>query len=150
MPKAEFYAAWYAIIENEKGEVLFMKRAEDSPFRGGAYQVPAGHLEWEESMIDCVIRESKEELDIDILEKDCEVVHISHRVAKDRVYFDFYVKVKKYSWELKINEPHKHSELRFFDIENIPESEKDLFSYDLDIIKSVKKWEKFSDLVLKS
>jgi 8-oxo-dGTP pyrophosphatase MutT (NUDIX family) len=32
-------------------------------------------------MIECAIRESKEELNIDILEKDCEVVHISHRVS---------------------------------------------------------------------
>jgi len=148
MAKAEFYAAWYMIIENKKWEILFMKRV-NTWFRDGAYQVPAGHLEWEETMIDCVIREVKEELDIDIVKKDCEVAHISHRVAKDRVYFDFYVKIKKYSWELKINESHKCIELKFINIENISESEKDLFSYDLDIIKDVRKWEKFSDLVLK-
>jgi len=147
MAIAEFYAAWYMIIENEKWEVLFMKRV-NTWFRDGTYQVPAGHLEQEESMIDCVIRETKEELDIDILEKDCEVVHISHRVSKDRVYFDFYVKVKKYSWELKINEPHKCSELKFIDLDNIQESEKYLFSYDLGIIKDVRKWWKFSDIVL--
>jgi len=31
------------------------------------------------------------QLDIDI--KDCKIVHISHRIAPDRAYFDFYVKV---------------------------------------------------------
>ena len=151
MAKAEFYAATYMIIENEKKEVLFMKRA-NTGFRDGAFQVPAWHLEGEESMIKWAIREAKEELDIDVLEKDCEVVHISHRISPQnrgwnvRVYFDVYVKIKKFSWELKINEPEKCSELKFIDIENIKEEEKELFSYDLDIIKKIKAWEKFSEI----
>ncbi len=145
MAKAEFYGAVYMIIENEKWEVLFMRRA-NTGFRDGAFQVPAGHLEWSESMIDCAIRESKEELDIDILEKDCEVVHISHRVSSDRVYFDVYVKVRKYSWEPKINEPEKCSELRFIDIDHISEEDKNLFSYDLDIVRKVGNGECFSEV----
>ena len=145
MAKSEFYAAAYMIIENELWEYLFMKRA-NTGFRDGAFQIPAGHLEWTESMVNCAIRESKEELDIDILEKDCEVVHISHRVTKDRVYFDFYVKIKKYFWKFKINVPEKCSELKFIDINNILENQKDLFSYDLDIIKMIQNLECFSEI----
>ena len=143
MAKAEFYAATYMIIENEKKEVLFMRRA-NTWFRDWAFQVPAGHLEWEESMLDCAKRESKEELNIDII--DAEVVHISHRVAPDRVYFDVYVKVKKYNWEPKINEPEKCSEFKFIDIDNILEEDKNLFSYDLDLIKNIRVWECFSEV----
>ena len=126
-----------------------MKRV-NTGFRDGEYQVPAWHMDGNETMIDCSIREAKEELDIDI--KDCEVVHISHRISKqekkldNREYFDVYVKVNKYSWEIKINEPEKCSELVFIDIENIPENEKKLFSYDLDIIKKIKKWDYFSEI----
>jgi len=151
MAKPEFYSAAYMIIENNNWEILFMKRA-NTWFRDGAYQIPAGHLEWKESMIDCAIRESKEELDIDILKEDCEVAHISHRVSpqnrnnNSRVYFDVYVKINKYSWKLKINEPHKCSELKFIDINNIIDEEKDLFSYDLDIIKMFRDWKKFSEI----
>jgi ADP-ribose pyrophosphatase YjhB (NUDIX family) len=86
-------------------------------------------------MIDCIKREAKEELDIDI--KDCKIVHISHRIAPNRAYFDFYAKVISYDGELKINEPQKCSELKFIDINNISDKEKDLFSYDLDIIKKI-------------
>ena len=143
MAKPEFYAAGYMFIENDKWEYLFMKRA-NTGFRDGAYQVPAGHLEWEESMIDCIKREAKEELDIDI--KDCKIVHISHRIAPNRVYFDFYAKVISYGGELKINEPQKCSELKFIDINNISDKEKDLFSYDLDIIKKIENWECFSEI----
>jgi len=143
MEKQIFYAAAYIIIENEKWEILFMKRA-NTGFRDGEYQVPAGHMDGNETMIDCSIREAKEELDIDI--KDCHIVHISHRLASDREYFDVYVKVNKYSWEIKINEPEKCSELVFIDINNIPENEKKLFSYDLDIVKKIKNGEYFSEV----
>ncbi len=47
MAKAEFYGAVYMIIENKKGEVLFMRKS-NTGFRDGAFQVPAGHLEWED------------------------------------------------------------------------------------------------------
>ena len=86
------------------------------------------------------------------LKENCEVVHISHRVSpqenksETRIYFDIYVKINNYFWKLKINEPHKCSELKFVDINNISESEKDLFSYDLEIIKMVKNWENFSEI----
>jgi len=151
MTKPNFYAAAYIIIENNLWEVLFIKRA-NTGFRDGAYQVPAGHMDWNENMITCAIREAKEEIDIDILESDCNIVHISHRISPQNVgwsfreYFDIYVKVKKYSWDLKINEPHKCSELKFIDIDNIPDSEKNLFSYDLDVIKMINNWEGFSEI----
>jgi len=101
MRKPKFYAAAYAIIENEKWEILFMRR-QNTWFRDWYFQVPAGHLEGEESIKFWLIREMEEELWINILESDCEIKHISHRVSKDnRVYFDVYIEVKKYSWEKK-------------------------------------------------
>jgi ADP-ribose pyrophosphatase YjhB (NUDIX family) len=151
MQNPNFYAAAYMIIENEKWETLFMKR-QNTWFRDWYFQLPAGHLEWEESMIDCAIRESKEELCIDILEKDLSVVHISHRISPQekwwdtRVYFDIYVKIKQYFWTPVIGEPEKCSELKFIDIENISKEDKNLFYYDLDIVKKIKKWEKFSEV----
>lgn len=148
MRKPEFYAAAYAIIENEKWEFLFMRR-QNTWFRDWAFQVPAGHLEGKESMKYWFIREMEEELGIKILEKDCEIKHVSHRISiDDRVYFDVYVKINKYSWEIKNTEPEKCSELKFIDIENISDNEKDLFWYDLEVIKKIQNWENFSEIIL--
>jgi 8-oxo-dGTP pyrophosphatase MutT (NUDIX family) len=36
-------------------------------------------------MVDCAIRESKEELNIDIDKNDLSVVHISHRVSPQNI-----------------------------------------------------------------
>lgn len=145
MAKPEFYSAAYIIIENELWEVLFMRRA-NTWFRDGGFQLPAGHLEWEETMIDCAIRESKEELCIDIKKEDAEVVHISHRVAPWRVYFDIYVKVDKYSWEISIWEPEKCSELKFINIDNLKEEDKKDFAYDLDIVRNIRNGDRFSEV----
>ena len=150
MRKPEFYAAAYAIIENEKWEILFMRR-QNTWFRDWHFQVPAGHLEGEESMKYWFIREMQEELWIKILESDCDIKHISHRVSKQnnsdaRVYFDIYIQVKKYSWEIKNTEPEKCSELKFIDINNISDEEKKFFWYDVEVIKKIKKWEYFSEI----
>ena len=152
MRNPEFYAAVYAIIKNKAWEILFMKR-QNTWFKDWCFQIPAGHLEWKESLKYGFIREMKEELWIDILEKDCEIQHISHRISKqdiwdDRVYFDSYIEVQKYSWEIKNTEPEKCSELKFIDINNISESDKELFWYDLEVIRKIKKWEKFSEIIM--
>jgi 8-oxo-dGTP pyrophosphatase MutT (NUDIX family) len=61
------------------------------------YQLPSGHLEGKETMKDCIIRELKEELNIDILEKDINILHITHCITPERVYFNIYAEVLKYS-----------------------------------------------------
>ena len=58
------------IVENEKGEVLFIERKDN-----GQIGLPAGSLEEDETIEECIIREVKKETGIDILE--LEVVGIS-------------------------------------------------------------------------
>ena len=147
--KPNCYSATYWIIKNEKWEILFMRRA-NTWFRDWMFQIPAGHLEWEETMKEWFIREMKEELWIEILENDCEIIEISHRISLDnRVYFDIYIKVNKYSWEIKNTEPEKCSELKFINIEKISENDKKLFGYDLQIIQKINKWDKFNEIIVK-
>lgn len=143
MAKPNFYSAVYAVIKNEKWEILFWRR-ENSWFKDWFLQLPAWHIEWNETMKQACIREIKEEVNLDVLEEDLEIIHISHRVCPDRVYFDIYLEVKKYSWELKINEPEKCSELKFIDINNLPKD--DYVMYDIETIKQAKKWIAFSDI----
>ncbi|MEA3304758.1 MAG: hypothetical protein U9Q15_03390 [Patescibacteria group bacterium] len=66
-----------------------------------------------------------------------EIVHISHRIDKDREYFDVYVRVDSYSGEIKNAEPHKCSELTWIDIDNLEDPA--LFQHDIQVIKKVRK-----------
>lgn len=146
MRNPNFYSAVYWIIENEKWEILFQKRA-NTGFRDWEYQLPAWHIEWRETIINSLIREMKEELDINILEQDLEIKHISHRISKDvRVYFDIYIKITKYSWTIKNAEEDKCSEIKFINTKNI--KEQNLFSYDLEVLKKIENWESFSEFIL--
>jgi len=47
-------------------------------------------------MYEACKREMKEEIGIDIQEEDLEILHICHRVAPDRIYFDIYLDIKNY------------------------------------------------------
>lgn len=142
----EYYSAAFAIIKDEQWKILFQKRA-NTGFRDGFYQLPSGHLEWEESMIACIIREVKEEINLDVAEKDCRVVHMSHSVNPwERTYFNIYIEISTYSWELKNMETNKCSELRFIDRDEIRTSE--LCAYDNYILEKIEAWEPFSDRIL--
>lgn len=143
MRQPNFYSAVYAIIKNEKWEILFQKR-QNTWFKDWYYQLPSWHIEWGEFIKKSCIREMKEELNIDILEEDLKLLHVLHRVTKDRVYIDFYLEVLKYSWELRNNELEKCSEIKFFDINNL--WEKDFVMFDIESIKKSKSWIFFSEI----
>ncbi len=146
MRSPNFYSAVYLIIKNEKWEILFWRRKSD--FKNGYFQIiPAGHLEWEETVFDCAIREAREEVGIDIQENDLKVIHISHRVSMgERVYFDIYVEVRNYTWEIKLCEDDKCSEIKFVDIDNSGDDK--FVGYDIEALRKAKSWEFFSEISL--
>ena len=115
MRSPHFYSAVYAIIRDTSGKILFMQR-QNTGFKDGKYQLPAGHLEPGELVKSALVRELLEELCITVQESDMEVVHVGHRIAPDREYFDIYMNIQKYSGTIMIGEPNKCSDLRFLDI----------------------------------
>lgn len=146
MSQSNFYSAVYVIIKNQKWEILFGRRK--SRFKDWYFQIiPAGHLDWEESIVNCAVREAKEELNIDILPENIKVVNVTHRVAPDRVYFDIYVEALKYTWEITLNEPDKCSEIKFIDIDNLPKD--DFVNYDVESLRKAQDWEFFSEIICK-
>lgn len=147
MASPNFYAAVYAIIRNEKGAILFSQR-KNTGFMDGKYQLPAGHMDGNETMKVAMIRELKEEIDIDVQEKDIRVVHISHRVSLGgREYFDVYLEVSKFAGVPIINEPEKCSLLQYFDIQDIITT--DFVMYDIDVIQMIDNGISFSDVEIK-
>jgi len=139
----EYYAAVYGIIENDAWEILLMKRA-NTGYMDGKYWLPAWHLEGEESLKQWVIREIKEEICIDVTESDLEMIHQSHRITSwERVYFDFYFRVKNYSGGLKNWEPEKCSWIKFVDPQN-----KEIVPYLRDVFSHINQWNRFSEIII--
>lgn len=145
MRQWEYYSAVFWIIKNKKWEILFQRRA-NTGFSDWLLQLPSGHLEWEEFFKEALIREMKEEINIDIKEENIELKHISHRIKKEeRVYFDIYLSIKNYSWEIHNNEPDKCSELIFIDLNNYNENE--MAWFDVNVLKMIQQWEAFSEFI---
>lgn len=114
-------SAVYAGILKDK-QVLLQKR-KNTGYRDGYYDFAAsGHVENSETLLEAVIREAKEELGIDVKEKDIKFMTLVHR--KDpifgTIYYDTYFLIQNFTGELIVKEPDKCEELKWFDIDKLP------------------------------
>lgn len=106
------------IIINEKGQILLGKRK--NIFGDGTYGLPGGKLKQGETFEECAIREIKEETGLDVKIEDIEIINIANTITTKH-FVQIGVLVKKYSGILEVIEKDKCDELRFFDLDNLPE-----------------------------
>ncbi len=85
----------------------------------GWYGLISGHVEEEESATCAIIREAKEEADIEILPAQIKPVHIMHRKT-DRYNIDIFFECYSWSGTLKNQEPHKCASLDFLASNKLP------------------------------
>lgn len=115
-----------AIIVNENGEILLQSRADND-----RWGLPGGCQELGERFQDTIIREVKEETNLDVDEEDLELIDIVSGVSRRNEYpnGDIVINntalycIKKYSGELKWDTESK--EMKFFDLNNLPQNQND-------------------------
>ena len=115
-----------AIIVNEKGQILLQSRADRDK-----WGLPGGCQELGERFQDTVIREIKEETNLDVNEDDLELIDIVSGSSRRNDYpnGDVVINntalycVRNYSGELKWNNESK--DMKFFDLDNLPENQHD-------------------------
>ena len=117
-----------------KKEILMMLAS----YLGNMYDLPGGHLESNEDLFDAMIREAKEELGIEIEKEDMQIIHIYHHYEKDLVKFVF--KVKKFKNKIQNLEPEKCKELKWIEIENLPDNTLSGIRRELEYIKAKKSY----------
>ena len=114
--------AVYLIAINDRQEILLLRRA-NTGYRDGYYDMPAGHLEKDETLRQAAIRELKEETGLSASEDDLEFVELIHRMStNERVYLDVFFQVKRWKGEAAIMEPSKCDDLNWFPLEALPEN----------------------------
>lgn len=110
-----------AIIVNDKGEILLQSRADRDK-----WGLPGGCQELGERFEDTVIREVKEETNLDVLEENLELIDIVSGASRRNDYPNGDVVINntalyvtnKYTGELKWDEESKN--MKFFDLDNLP------------------------------
>ena len=108
------------LIINEKNEILMMKRC-NTGYMDGMYGFISGHVEEGESLKQAIARETLEEAGIKIKEEDIETICMIRRSDNDN-YINFFLKCNKFEGTPTIMEKDKCDDLRWIDINNIPEN----------------------------
>ena len=128
-----------AIIENEKGEILLQRRVDDDN-----WGLPGGCQEVGESFKETIIREIKEETNLDVKMSDLDIIDIVSGSSRknsypngDVVYNNtvLYL-IKNYTGTLKWNKESK--EMKFFDIDDLPNNQNDADLINIYINKRVR------------
>jgi 8-oxo-dGTP diphosphatase len=105
-----------------KGNQVLLLRRFNTGYEDGNYSLPAGHVETGETLTQCIVRESKEEISIELNSKNLEAVHFMHRNLKDYEYLDIFFMTEKWSGEIINKETDKCDDLSWFDLNNLPEN----------------------------
>lgn len=115
-----------AIIVNDKGQILLQSRTDNE-----RWGLPGGCQELGERFEETVIREVKEETNLEITEENLELVGIISGKTRRKEYpnGDVVINntalycVKNYTGEVKWDSESK--EMKFFDLDNLPENQHD-------------------------
>jgi 8-oxo-dGTP diphosphatase len=105
-----------------KDKKILLQRRFQTGFMDGFYGVPAGHLDGNETARAGCAREIKEEIGITIEPEDLTVVHVMHRKASNDERIDFFMTAQSYTGEVTNCEPHKCDDLRWFELNALPEN----------------------------
>ena len=93
-----------------------------------------------------MIREAKEETNLDILKDDLELKFVCNSSqGADRNYVGFYFKAKNYSGEINVNEPDKCTDLTFYEYDNLPDN---IIPYIDKVLKMIKNGENYLEEVV--
>jgi ADP-ribose pyrophosphatase YjhB (NUDIX family) len=111
------------ILREQKGSrQILLHRRQNTGYQDGKWDIAgSGHVDANETAREAVLRECKEELGIDVKLDELIFAHLSHRLAKDRTYYDIYFLASNYTGTPKIMEPDKCSELNWFALSALPE-----------------------------
>ena len=108
------------LIQNDKGEVLMGSRLK--PVKG-EWCFPGGSLEFGESAYEGAVREAKEETGLAV--NGLELISVIEEKRYIETHGKYFVvigfKAKKYQGEVKLMEPDKFKEWRWFDLNNLPD-----------------------------
>ncbi|MGG4498226.1 NUDIX hydrolase [Brevibacillus reuszeri] len=104
-----------------RGTEILLLRRYNTGYEDGNYSVPAGHLDGDEEVVAGAIREAKEECGIDLTASELRVVGVMHRRSVDE-RIDFFLVASSWSGEIINCEPEKCDELRWVDINHLPEN----------------------------
>lgn len=116
--------AYVGIILKKDNQILLVKRT-NTDWASGQWNFPGGLLEENETLIAAAAREAQEEVGVTIAQKDLHLVHVM-QVRRTETHpkeiLGFYFHSTKWQGTAVNNEPHRHSEIGWFEVDKLPEA----------------------------
>lgn len=136
--------AAYLLLE-EDNKILLLRRF-NTGYEDGNYSLIAGHLEDDESLTQCIIREAKEEAGITVKDKDLKVEYILHRnsgTENNNQRIEVFFTAKTWTGEIENREKNKCDDLSWFSKDNLPSN---IIPYIKESLKKINKKEHYGEL----
>ncbi len=119
-----------ALILKKEGKILLYKRNITGKIAFGSFALPGGTVENNETVKRTACREAAEEIGIEIDEKDVSIVHVLRLREKydtstnvtNQILILYFAEINTWKGEPQNLEPHKHSDLTWFDINELPQN----------------------------
>lgn len=110
-----------AMIFDDKGRLLMTKRGQGAKNERGHWEIPGGGVELNETRVDALVREIREEIgvDIEIVEELLTFEHMIPDEGQHWIATTFIVEIKD-GQTPKIMEPHKCDAIEWFTLDELP------------------------------
>ncbi len=109
----------YLVLRDEHGILLSLRK--NTGYFDHFYGFVAGHVEENESAMHAVIRETREEIGIEITPECLTLKSMMHRKT-DRNNVDLFFECSQWKGEIDNKEPAKCERIEFFDLNSLPEN----------------------------
>ena len=118
MPYTSFVDVLVLLVRD--GHVLLAQRA-NTGYADGEWNLPSGKLEADEDLVAAVIRETREEIAVDLSRDDVEMVATVHnRNAGGHARVGFFFHARRWHGEPRNAEPDKCAEIAWFPLDRLP------------------------------
>ncbi|MDA3839968.1 MAG: NUDIX domain-containing protein [Patescibacteria group bacterium] len=136
MSKGRFkvIASVYLVLIKENKLLLLLRK--NTGFEDGNYGLVAGHLDPNETIMQAMVREAKEEAGIDINLDNLKLEHVLNRQELGNERLDFFFSISDWKGDIINNEPDKCGGLKWFDLDNLPNNIIDYIDQALKDIKN--------------
>lgn len=107
----------------DRDEQVLLARREGTGYADGQWNLPSGKLEADEYMVAAIIREAREEIDVELDRDDLEMVTTVHyRNPEGQARVGFFFRARRWRGEPRNAEPHKCSQIAWFPKDSLPEN----------------------------
>ena len=136
--------AYVGIILKKDNQILLVQR-HNTDWASGYWNFPGGLLEENETLTAAAARETVEEVGVLVNPSDFTLAHVIHVHTNKKNTQDilgFYFIAHSWKGSPINNEPHRHSEIGWFDLDALPEK---ITEHALQVIQGLKTSKRYSE-----